>query len=176
MSDQHGFDAYRRRIEAAAIGGLIIQPAALDHVRDWLEADDFAHPHYGDWYTHLLAMRERGQPIDQVTLLAALRRADQLGPQGQHADELATIALAAPVPASTLAYCRVVLEESVRDQIAAAGIGLTQLARTGDGESEQLLTQAVDIVERELEPTRRRLQAAQRPEVAPAGQSLVHER
>lgn len=161
-TDQQAVDCYRRRIEAAAIAGLILQPAALDHVRDWLEPTDFATPHYGDWYTHLCSMRERREPIDQMTLLTALRRADQLGPQGQHADELATITMAAPVPASTVTYCRNVLEESIHDQVAAVGIRLTQMARTGQGDAEQLMTRAMDVVERGLEPSRRRHAASQR--------------
>lgn len=160
-TDQQVLDTYRRRIEAAAIAGLILQPTALDHVRGWLEPTDFATPHYGDWYTHLMAMRASGEPIDQMTLLSALRRADQLGPQGRHADELATITLTTPVPASTIEYCRTVLEESIRDQVAGLGIRLTQLAHDGQVEGARLLTQAGDLTERTLGPLQRTLQRTQ---------------
>jgi hypothetical protein len=51
-TDQQALDAYRRRIEAAAISGLIPQPQAIDHVRDWLQPTGFAALHYGDWYIH----------------------------------------------------------------------------------------------------------------------------
>ena len=159
-TDQRALDTYRRRIEAAAIAGLILQPTALDQVRDWLEPTDFAVPHFGEWYTHLLHMRHRGDPIDQMTLLTALRRADQLGPQGQHADELATITMATPVPASTITYCRNVLEESIRDQVAAVGVRLTQLAHDGEIDSSRLLAQARDLTERGLGPLQRAHQRA----------------
>ncbi len=149
-TDQQALDTYRRRIEAAAVAGLILQPAAIDSVRDWLQPTDFATPHYGDWYTHLRSMRHHGEPIDQMTLLTALRRADQLGPHGQHADELATITLATPVPASTVEYCRSVLEESIRDQLAAAGIRLTQLARSSGADLDATLRQATDMVTHDL--------------------------
>ena len=148
-TDQQAIDAYRRRVEAAAIGGLILQPAALDDVRDWLQPTDFATPHYGDWYTHLLDMRARGTPIDQMTLLSALRCADQLGPQGQHADELATITMAAPVPASTITYCRNVLDESIRSQVAAVGVRLTQLAEAPSS-AGTLLQQATAVFRDEV--------------------------
>jgi replicative DNA helicase len=149
-TDQEALDTYRRRIEAAAIAGLILQPTALDQVRDWLEPADFATPHYGDWYTHLRNMRDRGETIDQMTLLTALRRADQLGPQGQYAYELATITLTTPVPASTLTYCRSVQEESIRDHLAAAGIRLAQLARTCDTDLNETLSQATDMLQHDL--------------------------
>ncbi len=149
-TDQQALDAYRRRIEAAAIAGLILQPATLDQVRHWLQPTDFATPHYGDWYTHLRSMRDRGDPIDQMTLLTALRRANQLGPQGQHADELATITLATPVPASTVTYCRDVLEESIRDDLGAAGIRLAQLARSSGADLDATLRQATDMVTHDL--------------------------
>lgn len=149
-ADQQALDTYRRRIEAASIAGLILQPAAIDHVRGWLEPTDFATPHYGDWYTRLLHMRDRGDPIDQMTLLTALRRTNQLGPHGQHADELATITMAAPVPASTISYCRDVLEESIRDQVAAAGLRLAQLARTSGLDLNATLSQATDMLQHDL--------------------------
>lgn len=38
---------YCRRIEAASIGGLILDPRRLDDVRPWLEPGDFAVAHYG---------------------------------------------------------------------------------------------------------------------------------
>ena len=151
-TDQKALDAYRRRIEAAAIAGLILQPQAIDHVRDWLQPTDFAAPHFGDWYSHLLNMRDREEPIDQMTLLTALRHADQLGPQGQYADELATIAMAAPVPTSTIEYCRIVLEESIRDQVASVGVRLSQLARRSSMDGARLLAKARDLTEHGLRP------------------------
>jgi replicative DNA helicase len=160
-TDQQALDAYRRRIEAAAIAGLILQPAAIDTVREWLEPTDFSTPHYGDWYTHLRNLHGRGEPIDQMTLLTALRRADQLGPQGQYADELATITLAAPVPASTVEYCRSVLEEAIRDQVAGVGIRLTQLARISNSDAAETLTQAVTLTQQELHRVAQRYSRAE---------------
>jgi replicative DNA helicase len=165
-TDQHEVVTYRRRIEAAAIGGLILQPTALDHVRDWLESTDFETPHYSDWYTHLLAMRANGEPIDQMTLLSTLRRARQLGPQGQHAAELATITMAAPVPASTTTYCRNVLEESLRDQVAAVGVRLTQLAEK-PGDASTLLQQATAVVRQDLGHAARRYQLSSKADETP---------
>jgi replicative DNA helicase len=82
---------YCRRIEAAAIGGLILCPRKLNEVRPWLEQGDFAVAHYGRWYGYICGLHDRGQPIDQVTLLTELRRHNDLGPDGRYAFELATI-------------------------------------------------------------------------------------
>ena len=166
-TDQQALECYRRRVEAAAIAGLILQPQAIDQIRDWLQPADFSTPHYGDWYTHLLTMHSRGEPIDQVTLLTALRRAHQLGPQGQYADELATIAMAAPVPAATATYCREVLEESIRDQVAAVGIRLTQLAEQ-HGDVGTLLQQAAELARSEFRDAVHRRQRSQQADQTPA--------
>jgi replicative DNA helicase len=123
---------YCRRVEAAAVGGLILDPRKLDDVRPWLEPSDFAVAHYGRWFDYLCEMRDRGQPIDQVTLLAELRRHDDLGPDGKYAFELAVITERVPIAGEPTYYARAVLEESTRRQLRIAGLRLTKVAEHGD--------------------------------------------
>jgi replicative DNA helicase len=123
---------YCRRIEAAAIGGLILNPRKLDDVRPWLDADDFTVAHYGRWYTYICDLRDAGRPIDQVTLLTELRRHDDLGPDGRYAVELATITERVPIPGEPAYYARTVLEESTRRQLRIAGLHVAQVAQHGD--------------------------------------------
>lgn len=123
---------YCRRIEAAAIGGLILDPRKLHDIRPWLDADDFSVAHYGRWYEYICALCDRGQPVDQVTLLAELRRHNDLGPDGRYAFELATITERVPVPGEPTYYARTVLEESTRRQLRIAGLRLAQVAQHGD--------------------------------------------
>jgi replicative DNA helicase len=123
---------YCRRIEAAAIGGLILNPRKLDDVRAWLEPADFSVAHYGRWYAHICNMRDRGQPIDQVTLLTELRRHNDLGPDGRYAFELATITERVPIPGEPAYYARTVLEESTRRQLRTAGLRLMQVSQRSD--------------------------------------------
>jgi replicative DNA helicase len=131
---------YCRRIEAAAIGGLILDPSKLDGVRPWLESTDFTVAHYGRWYSYICELRDQGQPIDQVTLLTELRRHNDLGPDGRYAFELATITERVPVPGEPTYYARTVLEESTRRQLRIAGLRLVKVVEHGD--AADILTDA----------------------------------
>jgi replicative DNA helicase len=136
---------YSRRIEAAAIGGLILCPRLLNEVRPWLEQGDFAIAHFGRWYGYICEMQDQGQPIDQVTLLIELRRNDDLGPDGRYAFELATITERVPIPGEPAHYARAVLEESTRRQLRIAGLRLAQVAQHGD--VADVLADAIAVAE-----------------------------
>jgi replicative DNA helicase len=174
--DERAALVYRRQIEAAAIGGLILQPSLLDEVRAWLEPDDFANPVYAAWYTLLLQLREHREPIDQVTLLAALRRTGRLGHHGHNAVELATITEHVPLPNAAASYCREVLHESIRRRLAETGIRLTQLATSSAGtDTSELLDHARTRLTAELETSAQRLRLARptSPRRAP-GADVAH--
>ena len=136
---------YCPRIEAAAIGGLILNPRKLDDVRAWLEPADFSVAHYGRWYAYIRDMCDRGQPVDQVTLLTELRRHNDLGPDGRYALELATITERVPIPGDPCYYARTVLEESTRRQLRIAGLRLVQVAQHGD--SADVLADALAVTD-----------------------------
>jgi replicative DNA helicase len=166
--DERAALVYRRQLEAAAIGGLILQPSLLDEVSRWLQPDDFANPVYAAWYTLLLDLREHGEPVDQVTLLAALRRTGRLGPHGRHAVELATITEHVPLPNAAASYCREVLHESIRRRLADTGIRLTQLATSTGTDTSDLLQHARTHLTAELETSARRLLVARPVQQPPA--------
>jgi replicative DNA helicase len=158
--DERAALVYRRQLEAAAVGGLILQPSLLTEVSAWLQPDDFANPVYAAWYTLLLQLNDNGGPIDQVTLLAALRRTGRLGHHGQHAVELATIAEHVPLPNAGASYCREVLHESIRRRLADTGIRITQLATSTGSDTSDLLDHARARLTAELETSARRLRLA----------------
>jgi replicative DNA helicase len=158
--DERAALVYRRQIEAAAIGGLILQPSLLDEVSGWLQPDDFHNPVYAAWYTLLLQLHDNGEPVDQITLLAALRRTGRLGHHGQHAVELATIAEHVPLPNAAASYCREVLDESIRRRLADTGIRITQLATSTGSDTSDLLDHARTRLTAELDTSARRLRLA----------------
>ena len=134
MSTTERVDArYCRRIEAATIAGLILQPPKLDVVRDWLQPVDFTVQHYGRWYAIAIERRDQGLPIDEVALLTELRHRGDLGPDGRYALELATITERMPIAGDPVYYARAVLEESVRRELTAAGLRLARTVGHGDG-------------------------------------------
>jgi replicative DNA helicase len=158
--DERAAAVYRRQLEAAAIGGLILQPRLLTEVSRWLQPDDFDNPVYAGWYTLLLQLHQQGGPVDQITLLAALRRTGRLGPHGRHAVELATITEHVPLPNAAASYCREVLHESIRRRLADTGIRLTQLATSTSSDTRELLDHAATRLHNELQASAHRLRLA----------------
>ena len=106
--------------EAATLGALLVDPVALPAVAGWLRADDFADPWHGQLYKVLAERAIARQPIDPQTVGLALR--DQVG--GQRADLVRVLGLlrVAPVPAQTERYAAMVLEGSLRREIAGQGV------------------------------------------------------
>ncbi len=97
-------------------------------------------------------MRDRGQPIDQVTLLTEFRRHNDLGPDGKYAFELAIITERVPIAGEPTYYARVVLEESTRRHLRIAGLRLAQVAQHGDPADvfadALVVIEAVDLLRR----------------------------
>jgi replicative DNA helicase len=128
-------EEYGHRLEAAAIGALILNPSAIDAVRGWLTARDFYVPHYRSWFTLICRMRDAGTPVDQITLLTELRGEIPMRLDRHQLAELATIAEQVPIPAAAVSYARAVLDESVRHRLLVTGRHLLQISRCGDVES-----------------------------------------
>ncbi len=160
--------AYCRQVEAATIGGLILAPALVLAVRDWLEPEDFSVPHYRLWYAIVRERVDAGQPVDQIILLEELRHREALGPEARHAYALATIAEQVPLPRAAVYYARIVVEESVRRQVAGAGVRLEQVAELPD--PAEMLRAAEDC-RAAVDRARSRWQQAQRPTASAAVQA-----
>src|SRR5579875_2923835 len=105
----------------ATIGGMLLEPAQLDRLSDWLRPEDFAKPLCGELYELLTTMRSMRSPIDPVTVLGELRRAGRLRSDGYPAGELIAMVESVPTPASTPYYARMVLEAATFRRIEQCG-------------------------------------------------------
>jgi len=59
--------------EIALLGGILLRNEALDQVRDLLEAEDFYAPAHQKIYLAVIALYDRGENIDPITLRNALK-------------------------------------------------------------------------------------------------------
>lgn len=60
--------------ERLLLATLTERPSGMDEVAGWLRPQDFADPAHGRLYRCLGALRHRGEPIDQITLLWEAQR------------------------------------------------------------------------------------------------------
>jgi len=76
--------SFPRSLEAemALLGGLLMDPNALDTISQMIKPEQFYAPHHKELYELLLSMRQDNEPIDMVTVperVSQLDRADAYG-------------------------------------------------------------------------------------------------
>lgn len=105
--------------EREVLSAILIDPAKIHEVRAFLRDDHFFSDPYQCVYRSMLALADRGAPLDALTLLEELdRRGDMVRAGG--VDGMATIQQAAPSAANAVYHARMVLElATVRGIIAA---------------------------------------------------------
>lgn len=111
-------------MEAAVLGGILIDPAALYEV-PWLTAGDFYGGNNRAVYQAILGLRERNMAIDPATVMAALDGHDLDG-------YVVGLMNAVPTSINTRDYARVVASYAQRRRlIAAAGAVASAAYDTG---------------------------------------------
>src|SRR5437870_3832731 len=89
--------------EAAVLGSVLLDPAAIDRVRDWLTPEHFYRENHGQVYRATQVLALRGEPIDNVTVGAELQRMGILERVGGRA-QLALLQEAVPTAANVEHY------------------------------------------------------------------------
>ncbi len=113
--------------EEAVLGSLLIDPDAIYDVANFLHPRDFYKVQNGWIYEAILALNERREPLDLLTLTDELRRREQLEEIG---GEAVIIGLVNAVPTSVNAahYGRIVEAASTRRQLINAASAIANLA------------------------------------------------
>ena len=131
--------------EAATLGALLWNPAAVPGVRDWLAVSDFADPWHAEVYRTLRSHPTGPAPGFPVGVGVTLR--DRVG--AQHADlpRLAALAGTTPPRPDPVAYARLVLDASLTRQLASYGLVLRAGAvAAGAQHHSEPLTEALQHV------------------------------
>lgn len=66
--------------EAALLGACLIDQRALDEVADMITEGDFYRPAHGELFAAMVTMRDKGQPVDPISVAHFL--GDRLQPLG----------------------------------------------------------------------------------------------
>ncbi len=126
--------------EQATLGALLIAPTPLGEVRSWLRPGDFASLWHEWVYTTLLERQTAGEPIDPVTVGAAM--VDRFGTRLADVPRLHTLLASAPHTAHAAAYARIVLDGGLRREVDGLGVLLRAgaLQATLDGSQAPLMS------------------------------------
>ena len=113
--------------EEAALGSLLIDPEALFRVTPFLKGEDFYIQKNGWIYGAILALHERREPIDFVTLCDELERRGQLEEVGGAA-YVTRLINAVPSAIHVESYGHIVEQAAIRRRLISAAGQIAQLA------------------------------------------------
>ncbi len=132
----HNLDA-----ERSVIGGVLLDNAALFHVVDVLKPEDFYRPAHQKIFATQLTLSEKGEPIDEVTLVAELK-AQQLLEAVGGAVYIAALCDRIPTAANIATYARLVRDKSILRQLISQATEIATRGYEGEGAVDELLEEA----------------------------------
>lgn len=133
-----------RLAEEAVIGAMLIAPTACGQAVELLEPAAFHHPPHQLIFGACLAVFERGEPVDVVTIDHELQAAGHSKRTGG-IDELTRLALGTPTTAHVDRYAAIVNEAATRRRLVGAAAEATQAA-TSEPRLGAALANAADAV------------------------------
>jgi replicative DNA helicase len=131
--------------EESVLGAMMLSPTAVGTVGEILDASDFYRESHAKIFRAALALYEKGEPVDAITLSDVLDERGELegiGGQGRVAE------LAALVPSTSNVehYARIVKEMATLRGLVLAGQEITRLGQDRPGEVVDLVDRAEQIV------------------------------
>jgi replicative DNA helicase len=124
---QHDDDA-----ERCVLGGMMLSAAAIDDVLDVpLAAADFYKPAHAAIFDAVVELHRRGDPVDAMTVKAALDRTGQLAHAGG-AGYLLTLIHGVPTAANSGYYAETVQAKAELRRLGEAGTRIVQMSHSTD--------------------------------------------
>jgi len=127
--------------EEALLGSLLIDPEALFQVTPFLKAEDYYIQKHAWIHEAILALHERREPIDFVTLCDELDRRGQLEEVGGAA-YITHLINAVPSAIHVEAYGRIVEQAAIRRRLISAASRIAQLAYQETDDIDHTVDQA----------------------------------
>lgn len=131
--------------EEAVVASLMVDPEAIFKVAPLLRPRDFFRETNGWAYDACLALWERGEAINQVTVAHELDRRGRLEEVGG-LSYLSELVLNLPTPVGVEHYAQIVKRDAVYRQMIGAAMNIAQLAYEGGPDLEAALSKAEALV------------------------------
>jgi len=115
-STEHRLPPQNLEAEMSVLGGILLENEALNRALEVLRAEDFYRNSHRKIFAALIALSERSEPADLVTLTAALKEQGTLEEAGGSA-YLNTLVDFVPTAANIAYYCRLVKDKAIARQL-----------------------------------------------------------
>ena len=124
--------------EQSVLGAMLVNPNAITAVAESLAADDFYRDSHRLIYRAVLALFEKGEEVDVVTISAQLEREAVLERVGGR-EFVHTLAEFVPAAANAAHYAGIVREQSVLRSLIRVGNEIAELGYRHPGDTPDLL-------------------------------------
>ncbi len=112
--------------EQATLGCLLLEPTLTDTISPWLRAEDFSHPWHRSVFSTIRELHVARAPMDPRHVGQALL--EQLGHRRADLPRVLDLLQAAPIHPRGQLYASMVLEASLRREVACQGVILQAAA------------------------------------------------
>ncbi|MEM7132133.1 MAG: replicative DNA helicase [Chloroflexota bacterium] len=131
--------------EMAVLGSLLIDPDAIVKVANFLRVEDFYRERHGWIYGAILALNERREPLDPLTLTDELDRREQLDEIGGPA-YLNDLMGTTPTAIHVDHYARIVERTALLRRLISAAGKIAELAYDESQDPDQVVERAEQII------------------------------
>ncbi len=142
--------------EQSVLGGILIENEAINKAMEILVPDDFYRDAHRKIYSALIALFERDEPADLITMTNELRKREQLEEIGG-ASYLASLIDSVPTAANIEYYARIVREKAILRKLIETSTEIITQSYQDRGDVENFLDEAeksiFEISERRVKPS-----------------------
>ncbi len=147
--------------EESVLGGVLLDNTAIDRVVELVRPDDFYRGAHRKLFRAMLALSEKSEPVDIITLAEMLRARGELADVGGAA-YLAELAERVPTAANVMHYARIVRDRAVQRDLITAATDIATKGYEATTNVNELLDRAeqaiFNIAERKVRASFSRLQ------------------
>lgn len=119
--------------EQSVLGSLMIAPAAIDKVVEFLKVEHFYNHSHQTIYTAIMSLIEKSNPVDLVTVSESLEKTEKLEDAGGFS-YIAELAKNTPSAANVAAYARIIEQKAILRFVIGAANDIAEKGFNPEGD------------------------------------------
>jgi replicative DNA helicase len=131
--------------EASVLGGILLENDAFNRVLEFLTPEDFYRESHRKVFRAMMALSDRSEPVDLITLSDFLKARGELDAVGGAA-YLASLADLVPTAANIVYYARIVREKAILRHLISAATEIATRGFEDQGNVDEFLDKAEKII------------------------------
>lgn len=131
--------------EQSILGGMLIEPSAVSRVFEFVESDDFYRDAHRVVFEAIIALFQKNEPIDLITVTNQLKNSNQLEAVGG-ASYLASLVDRVPTAANITYYGKIVHEKAILRRLIEGATEIVEKGYADGGDVDASLDRAEQMI------------------------------